>query len=145
MPGISAYQFCFLQFYQIHGLDLVNSVDFFRVFYVLVSGFSGGSVIKNLPANAEVGSLPGSKRSFGKENGKLLQYFCLGNPMGGGAWRAPVCGVIKESDMTYQLKSQQMCRMISSAYCENYSSTFPIWIPFISSLIAMARILELCW
>ena len=29
-----------------------------------------------------------------------LQYSCLGNPMDGGAWRATVHGVAKESDMT---------------------------------------------
>ena len=63
--------------------------------------FPGGSVVKNLPANAGVaGSIPGSRRSPGDGNGNPLQYFCLGNPMDRGAWWAAVCGVVKESDTT---------------------------------------------
>ena len=48
-------------------------------------GFPGGSVVKNLPANAgdtgDSGSIPGSERSPGEGNGNVLQYFCLQNPM----------------------------------------------------------------
>ena len=48
--------------------------------------FPGGSVVKNLPANAgNVGSLPGLGRCPGGGNGNPLQYSCLGNPMDGGA------------------------------------------------------------
>ena len=36
----------------------------------------------------ESGSIPGSGRSPGKENGDTLQYSCLWNPMGRGAWQA---------------------------------------------------------
>ena len=46
-------------------------------------GFPGGSVVKNLPANAgdtgDVGLIPGSGRSPGVGNGNLLQYSCLEN------------------------------------------------------------------
>ena len=36
-------------------------------------GFPGGSVVKNLPANAvNAGLIPGSGRSPGKRNGNLL-------------------------------------------------------------------------
>ena len=42
-------------------------------------------MVKNLPANAgdsgDTGSIPGSGRSPGLENGNLLQYSCLENPM----------------------------------------------------------------
>ena len=59
-------------------------------------GFPGGSVVKNLPASAEdMGLIPGSGRSPGEGNGNPLQYFCLGNPMDRGAWRATVPGVAK--------------------------------------------------
>ena len=74
-------------------------------------GFSGGSVVKNLPANvgdtADMGLIPGLGKSLGWGNGNSLQYSCLGgngnslqyscldNPMDRGAWRATVCGVIK--------------------------------------------------
>ena len=44
--------------------------------------FPGGSVVKNLPANArDPGLIPGSGRSPGEGNGNPLQYSCLGNPM----------------------------------------------------------------
>ena len=62
-------------------------------------GFPGGSVVKNLPANAgdarDMGSIPGSGRSSGGGNGTPLQYSCLGNPMDKGAWWALVHGVAK--------------------------------------------------
>ena len=52
-------------------------------------GFPGGSVVKNLPANAEDGdSIPASGRSPGKGNGNPIQYSCLGNHMDRGAWWA---------------------------------------------------------
>ena len=57
-------------------------------------GFPGGSAVENLPANSgDAGSIPGSGRSPGEGNGKLLQYSCLGNPMDRGAWQATVHGV----------------------------------------------------
>ena len=43
-------------------------------------GFPGGSEAKNLPANADVGLVPGSGRSPGGGNGNPLQYSCLKNP-----------------------------------------------------------------
>jgi len=62
-------------------------------------GFSGGAVVKNLPANAgdtrDVGLIPGSGRSSGVGKGYPLQYFCLENPMDGGAWQTIVHGVVK--------------------------------------------------
>ena len=64
--------------------------------------FTGGSVVKNLPANAEdVGLIPGLGRCPGEGNGHPLQYSCLGNPMDRGAWQAAVRGVAKELDSTY--------------------------------------------
>ena len=64
-------------------------------------GFPGGSMVKNLTANAgDACSIPGLGRSPGEGNGKLLQYFCLVNPRVRGAWQATVNGVAKESDTT---------------------------------------------
>ena len=40
-----------------------------------------------------MGSIPGSGRSPGEGNGNPLQYSCLENSMGRGAWRATVHGV----------------------------------------------------
>ena len=56
---------------------------------------SGGSVVKDPPANAgatgDVGLIPGSGRLPGGENASPLQYSFLENPRG--AWWATVHGV----------------------------------------------------
>ena len=56
-------------------------------------------MVKNSPANArdtrDMGSIPGSDRFLGGENGNLLQYSCLENPMDREAWWATVHGVTK--------------------------------------------------
>ena len=65
----------------------------------VLRGFSGGSVVKNSPANVgdagDMGSIPGLGRSPGGGNVDLLQSSCLENPMDRGAWWAPVHGVAK--------------------------------------------------
>ena len=56
--------------------------------------FTGCSVVKNPPANAEdTSSNPRSGRSPGEGNGNTLQYSYLGNPMDRGAWQTTVHGV----------------------------------------------------
>ena len=66
----------------------------FLIFVFFWDDFSGGSVVKNPPANAgDVGSILGSGRSPGEGKGNPLQYSCLGNPMDRGAWWATVPGV----------------------------------------------------
>ena len=61
---------------------------------------SGGSVVKNPPANAgDTDSTRGSGRFPGEENGNPFQNSCLRNPLNRGAWWATVHGVT-ESDMT---------------------------------------------
>ena len=66
-----------------------------------LSGFPGGSVVKNAPTNSGVeGSIPGSGRSPGEGNGNPFEYSCLGNPMDRGAWWATIHGVAKESDIS---------------------------------------------
>ena len=64
----------------------------------IVMGFPGGSVLKNLSANAEDGgSIPRLGRSPGERNGYPLRYSCLGNSMDRGTWRATVQAVTKSS------------------------------------------------
>ena len=62
-------------------------------------GLPGGTVVKNLPANAgdagDGGLIPGSGRSPAEGNANPLQYSCLGNPMNRGAWWATVYWVEK--------------------------------------------------
>ena len=49
--------------------------------------YPGGSDGKVSACNeGDLGSIPGSGRSPGEGNGNPLQYSCLENPMGGGAW-----------------------------------------------------------
>ena len=55
--------------------------------------------VKNLPAVGETGFDPWVERSPGEENGNLLQYSCLENPMDREASR------VTESDMTEQLST----------------------------------------
>ena len=64
-------------------------------------GFSGGSVVKNLPVNAghsgDVGSVPGSGRFPRGGNGNTLQCSHLGNPLDREDWWAKR---VTESDAT---------------------------------------------
>ena len=58
--------------------------------------FPNGSDIKESACNAgDSGSIPVSGRSPGEENGNLLQYSCLKNPMDGGACQPTVHGIAK--------------------------------------------------
>ena len=73
---------------------------------VLVSGdsdtymnFRYSDTYMNFKASAcnagELGSIPGLGRSPGEGKENSLQYSCLENPKGRGAWRATVHGVTK--------------------------------------------------
>ena len=61
----------------------------------------GGSVVKNRPASADVGSVSGSGISPAEEDGNPLRSSCLGNPIGRRAWQAIVHEVTKESGITW--------------------------------------------
>jgi len=49
----------------------------------------------NAEDTRDMSSIPGLRKSLGVGNGNPLQYSCLENPMGRGAWRATVQGVTK--------------------------------------------------
>ena len=71
-----------------------------------MQGFPGGTEVKASACNVgDLGSIPGSGRSPGEENGNPLQYSYLENPMDRGAWWAAVHGVAKSrtrlSDFTF--------------------------------------------
>ena len=88
------------------------------------AGFPGGSVVKNLPANAgdatDAGSIPGSGKSPGGEHGNPLQYSCLKNPMDKTAWWATVHRVTKRwtrfSDWTKITSNAYNAHIASSWY-----------------------------
>ena len=62
----------------------------------ITGGFPSGLVVKNPPANAEdMGLIPGSGRSPGGGHGYPLQYSCLENPHGRGAWQATIHWIAK--------------------------------------------------
>ena len=83
-------------------------------------GFSGGSVVKNLPANpgdtGDVSSVPGSGRSPGGWSGNSLQY--SKNPMDRGAWPGIVHGVPKSltqlSDWTHTWYTDSILSIIDT-------------------------------
>ena len=80
---------------------------------VLTQGFPGGSVVKNLPANAgdEIFIL-GSGRSTGVDKGNPLQYFCLENLLSSEPWQATVHGDAKSQT---EWLSMPTCIFISTS------------------------------
>ena len=82
--------------------DLINSTPSYKV----ASEFRGlpwwlGKVNKEFACNTgDLGSIPGSGRFPGEENGNPLQYSCPGNPVDRGAWWATDHGVAEELDTT---------------------------------------------
>ena len=80
---------------------MISNILAFRYFSIkpfcfTLAGFLGGSAGKESACSAgDLGSIPGLGRSPGDGNGNPLQYSCLGNPTGRGAWRATVHGVAK--------------------------------------------------
>ena len=59
-------------------------------------GFPGGSDGKESACSAgDLGLIPGLGRSPGEGKGYPLQYACLENSMGRGAWLATAHGIVK--------------------------------------------------
>ena len=124
--------------------------------------FPGGSVVKNLPANAgdsgDPRSIPGWGRSPGGGHGSPLQSSCLENPMDRGVWQATVHGVAKSQTRLsntltcsfhcsfYPSGNVLICLFIHgflfSSVVINVSSLFPFWC-FFFSLSSPPHILSL--
>ena len=76
----------------------VGTIVIIPILYVTQpeTGSPGGSVVKNLPANAgDSDWIPGLGRSPRGGNGSPLQYSCLENPTNRGTWRATIHRVAK--------------------------------------------------
>ena len=86
---------------------LLHILAVFFPYYINIRLFPGGSDGKASACNVgDLSSIPGSGRSPREENGNLLQYSCLENPIDGGeAWWATVHRVAKSwtwlSDFTF--------------------------------------------
>ena len=76
--------------------ELQKEKSKFLIWKYKVMGFPGDSDGKESACNAEdPSSIPGLWGSPGEGHGNPLQYSCLENPMGEGAWRAAVHRVAK--------------------------------------------------
>ena len=68
--------------------------------YICIWASQVALVVRNPPAKAgdlrDLGSIPESGRSPGGWRGNLLQFSCLENPLGRGAWRAIAHRVTKQ-------------------------------------------------
>ena len=72
-----------------------------------LTGFPGGPVVKNPPANAgDTGSIPGSGRSPGEGHGNPVQCSCLEAPMDRRASRATVRVDTRDGQKTERLSSR---------------------------------------
>ena len=71
-------------------------------------------MIKNLPADP--GSLPVSGRSPGGGHGNPLQYSCLENSMGRGAWWSPIHRITKSWTRLKQLSTAQQSVLLRNTY-----------------------------
>ena len=68
----------------------------FNELFEEIRAFLVAQTVKNLSVMWETpGSIPGSGRSLGRENGYPLQYSCLETSMDRGAWQAIAHGVTK--------------------------------------------------
>ena len=94
-------------------------------------------MIKNLPANTgdvrDMGSFSRLIRSPGGGSGNLLQYSCLENPMGKGAWQATVHKVTKNQ---IQLKPHSTHTCMQFCGCNKY---YFKWVKFIINELYLKR------
>ena len=74
-------------------------------------------MVTNPPAIAgdtrDSGWIPGLERSAGVQNGNLLQYACLENPMDRGAWRVIVQG---SQRVGHNLVTKQQQKITTSSF-----------------------------
>ena len=90
-----------------------------------ISGLPWGlRISKESNCNAgDLGSIPGLGRSPGEGNGSPLQYFCLKNPMDGGAWRATVHRATKSQTwLTLSLYKNKYTKMFGELLIKGWAS-----------------------
>ena len=92
-------------------------------------------MVKNVCNVGDLDSIPWSGRSPGEENGKLLQYSFLGNPMDRGAWWATVHGVTKIRTDLVTKQQQLQHHLLQGAFPElhMFKQLFP-WVQTVSQM-----------
>ena len=97
-------------------------------FVCSIWSFPGGSVVKNLSANAGDSSLiPGLGGSPGGKNGDLLQYSCLENPTDRGDWRAMELQRAGRNLVTEHTHTHTHTRTRTHTRCVYVSPSLPIY------------------
>ena len=121
-PALNSYLFLYLQFRDNKARKTTATKTHENSNRVCVDGLSNGSNSKESTIYAgdtgDEGSLSGSGRSPGGDNGNPFQYSCLNNPLDQGVWRATVLRVVK---------SQTWLRA-----CVKEGDTFSFLSPFLS-------------
>ena len=89
-------------------------------------------MVVNPPAAAgDTGSIHGSGKSPGEGNDNPLHYYCLGNSLNRGAWRAAVPGVTKtqtrERTHTLALMGNTQCHFVGWAFLKDINHYFAIF------------------
>ena len=94
----------------------------------------------------DLGSIPGSGRSPGEENGNPLQYSCLENLMDRGAWKATVHGAAKSrtglSGFTFTFRLGNLLWVLELSVLENSVCKF-LWytcLQFVGSLLSSSMV-----
>ena len=93
----------------------------------LPGGLGGKASVYNA---GELGSIPGLGRSPGEGSGNPLQYYCLENPMDGGAWEATVHGVSKSRTRLSHFTSLHTFRWASlvALLVKNLPAMWETWV-----------------
>ena len=98
----------------------------------LRESFPGGSVVKNVPANAGAARdwdlIPGLGRFPWGGNGNPFQYSCLRNPMDRGAWKAVVHRVTESQTRLKRLGAYTILFHWYICFLFLFSSTTMFWI-----------------
>ena len=99
---------------------------------------SGGSVVKNPPANTgDAGSIPGSGRLPGEGNGLSFQYSCLENPVDREAWKATVHSVAKSQTWLKWL-SMQALAYTAYTFLAFSGATRKIYITYVACIFFLS-------
>ena len=93
-------------------------------FMININSFPGGSDSKDSACNVGNQSLiPRLGRSPGEANGNPPQYYCLENPMDGGAWQATIHRVAKSWTSLSNFTKNQYQRHLYCATVSQYPSS----------------------